>query len=246
MEIYPSTKPSAENIEKHSTNLKEILHNKHLQIGKMVAGVGVEASNVLDLTDYKNLENGELNYSEDQLFHLCTSKSFKGLLFYNTIHLDDKVLERILKKIGKHICVLCLDSCNQITNEGLKKIALHCPNLRALRMEDMIMITDDAIQEILKRCKKLEWINLSGCINVDVDLALQNVGEYCPRLSMIEGLGNSKEQRWGDFALKEMINLHFLLPEMVIDCKDRNLTKNVVNRFHHKHPHVQLIHYNEM
>jgi len=70
--------------------------------------------------------------------------------------------------------------CHLLTDEAIKEIFRHCPNIRVLSAHSCDKITGDAFFDI-KNCSQMEVLDMSYCSNLS-DIALQYVSEYCPKL----------------------------------------------------------------
>ena len=80
--------------------------------------------------------------------------------------------------------------CVLLTDDAVKEIFLHCPDLRILSVHSCEKITGESFFDV-KGCENLELLDLSYCTNFS-DLALQYVSEYCPKLKNLDLSGCSQ------------------------------------------------------
>ncbi|XP_056688894.1 uncharacterized protein [Spinacia oleracea] len=58
----------------------------------------------------------------------------------------------------------------EITDEVLGMLVRMCPGLAHLDLEDCDELTEEGVKEVIKPCKKLRFLSLSACLNVDVNI----------------------------------------------------------------------------
>ncbi|XP_053374589.1 uncharacterized protein LOC123530764 [Mercenaria mercenaria] len=68
---------------------------------------------------------------------------------------------RFLEK-HSHVSVLNLSFCSKVTNNCIKQIAQHCPDLRELDIQACYMVTNAGVRELIQHCKFLQTLNISG------------------------------------------------------------------------------------
>ena len=64
--------------------------------------------------------------------------------------------------------VRCADSYDEtgFTDEAIKAIAMNCPLLTSLNVENCIYLTDESIEAITTNCPSLTTLKVKGCWNV--------------------------------------------------------------------------------
>lgn len=97
---------------------------------------------------------------------------------------------------------LIIGGCRDVSDESLKQLATACSkSLKNLRMDWCLNISDSSIECILKKCKKLEVLDI-GCCEEVTDAAFQGLGggvfelhlkilkvSNCPKITVV-GIGN--------------------------------------------------------
>uniref|UniRef100_A0A8C6PEX2 F-box and leucine-rich repeat protein 2 n=1 Tax=Nothobranchius furzeri TaxID=105023 RepID=A0A8C6PEX2_NOTFU len=71
-------------------------------------------------------------------------------------------------------------------NDGaLKHLQKHCPELTTINIQSCTQITDDGLVSLCRGCHKLQIICVSGCSNI-TDASLTALGLNCPLLKILE------------------------------------------------------------
>eukprot|EP01039_Chlorochromonas_danica_P009076 gene9076-10018_t len=65
-------------------------------------------------------------------------------------------------------------TCSQLTDRALQHIARCLPHLKELELEDGKLVTDHGMEILLSRCKELELLNISGCVQL-TEVTLQKI-----------------------------------------------------------------------
>ena len=85
---------------------------------------------------------------------------------------------RDLAQCFTQLQVLALNSCEEVTDEGLQEVVQRCPRLMELHAENTKM-TDETRHDLAKCCTKLKKLNAAGCFGV-TDAGLQQLVRDCP------------------------------------------------------------------
>ncbi|KAG2670279.1 hypothetical protein I3760_14G078300 [Carya illinoinensis] len=92
---------------------------------------------------------------------------------------------------------LNLNGCQKISNEGIEAITNVCPTLKVFFIYWNVRITDMGIKHLVKNCKYVTKLNLSGCkdclsavlltwqLKNISDKSLQLVAENYPKLELL-------------------------------------------------------------
>ncbi|KNA05739.1 hypothetical protein SOVF_187630 [Spinacia oleracea] len=92
----------------------------------------------------------------------------RGLVNMNLAACQLKVVSR-KDAIISTLKVLDVKS-SEITDEVLGMLVRMCPGLVHLDLEDCDELTEEGVKEVIKSCKKLRFLSLSACLNVDINI----------------------------------------------------------------------------
>ncbi|XP_048451592.1 F-box/LRR-repeat protein 20 [Rhincodon typus] len=73
----------------------------------------------------------------------------------------------------------------QLDDDSLKHIQVHCPELVTLNLQACSQITDEGLVSVCRGCHKLQFLCVSGCGNI-TDASITALGLNCPRLKILE------------------------------------------------------------
>ncbi|KAK3030789.1 hypothetical protein RJ639_037170, partial [Escallonia herrerae] len=102
--------------------------------------------------------------------------------------IEDKHLE-----VLKNKCLNCLQNleflnlngCQKISDEGIETITMACPALKVFSIYWNIRVTDIGVAHLVKDCKHIVDLNMSGCKNIS-DKSLQLVADNYQELECIK------------------------------------------------------------
>lgn len=92
--------------------------------------------------------------------------------------------------------------CEDVTDAGLEKIALHCPSLKTLLLRQRFM-RSETLQAFADNCPNLEDVGLSSVSCIAGDL-MESVAPRLKRLKILDvswNAGRAPLQRYFDFFL---------------------------------------------
>lgn len=118
--------------------------------------------------------------------------------------IEDKHLELIKNKCQdslQKLESLNLNGCQKISDKGIETITSACPNLKVFSIYWNIRATDIGIGHLVRNCKHVVDLNLSGCKNIS-DKDLQLVAEHYPEL---ESLNLTRCVKLTDNGLKKIL-----------------------------------------
>ncbi|OMO68838.1 Leucine-rich repeat, cysteine-containing subtype [Corchorus olitorius] len=101
--------------------------------------------------------------------------------------IDDGHLEILKSKCSDSLQgleSLNLNGCQKITDKGIEAITSCCPKLKVFSIYWNVRATDIAIKHLVKNCKYIVDLNLSGCKNLS-DKSLQLVADNYPELESL-------------------------------------------------------------
>ncbi|KAL4222932.1 hypothetical protein ACF0H5_018973 [Mactra antiquata] len=64
--------------------------------------------------------------------------------------------------LHSHVSTLIMRFCSNVSNNCMKKVAQFCPDLQKLDIQACYLVTNAGIREVLKQCKYLKHLNISG------------------------------------------------------------------------------------
>ncbi|CAF2048431.1 unnamed protein product [Brassica napus] len=71
---------------------------------------------------------------------------------------------------------LNLNGCQKISDSGIEAITSICPKLKVISIYWNVRVTDDCIKHLIKNCRNIIDLNLSGCKSI-TDIGMQLVAE---------------------------------------------------------------------
>ncbi|XP_062112270.1 F-box protein At3g58530 [Humulus lupulus] len=101
--------------------------------------------------------------------------------------MEEKNLELIKSKCSdtiQNLESLNLNGCQKISDKGIEVITSACPKLKVFSIYWNVRATDGGIRSLVKNCKHVVDLNLSGCKNIS-DKSLQLVAEHYPELEFL-------------------------------------------------------------
>ncbi|GAB4851495.1 hypothetical protein Ancab_030896 [Ancistrocladus abbreviatus] len=110
----------------------------------------------LSLPRYKHVQHINLEFAQD---------------------IEDKHLELLKSKCSsslQNLEILNLNGCQKVSDKGIEAITSVSPNLRVFYIYWNVRVTDIAMQHLVKNCKHIVDVNLSGCKNIS-DKSLQQI-----------------------------------------------------------------------
>ncbi|GIZ00825.1 hypothetical protein CEXT_734381 [Caerostris extrusa] len=84
----------------------------------------------------------------------------------------------LLARSCSRLRALDIGKCD-VTDNGLRAISEHCPNLKKLSVKSCELITDQGLQSIAFYCRGLQQLNIQDC-NITVD-GYRTVKKFCRR-----------------------------------------------------------------
>ncbi|KAL9266809.1 F-box protein-like protein [Drosera capensis] len=118
---------------------------------------------------------------------------------------EDKHLELIKSKYSsslQHLDNLNLNGCQKISDKGVEAITRVTLSLKIFSIYWNVRITDVSIQNLVKNCKNVIDLNLSGCKNI-TDHSMQLIADNYQDL---ESLNITRCIRINDFGLDHILN----------------------------------------
>lgn len=111
-------------------------------------------------------------------------KKLQGLrkLYMYYSFTSDLIVKNIIPQIPSLRKLNLGNSNPKLTDETTNIISQHCPNLVYLTLS-FSLITSKGLRNIGQGCKKLSFIDLSGCYLIDDEIS--NFLNYCPELKII-------------------------------------------------------------
>ncbi|CAF1364141.1 unnamed protein product, partial [Didymodactylos carnosus] len=116
------------------------------------------------MNDDKDIMNELLN---DYLTaSICYLEHLKELDF-GWCDIPPDFIKKFVKNCGKSLMKLFLTACRRITNDDMIAISEYCPELKQLDILGSRIINEQSIELILKKCTKLEFLDLSFCDKIE-------------------------------------------------------------------------------
>ncbi|XP_048320729.1 F-box protein At3g58530 [Ziziphus jujuba] len=118
--------------------------------------------------------------------------------------IEDKHLELVKGKCLdslQNLESLNLNGCQKISDKGIEAITSACPKLKVFSIYWNVRVTDVGLTHLVKNCKHVIDLNLSGCKNIS-DRGLQLVAEHYPEL---EFLNLTRCVKLTDYGLQQIL-----------------------------------------
>ena len=90
-----------------------------------------------------------------------------------------------INKFTNKLTYINLNYCQKIDDDALIKISNNCPNLTHLELYIIPNLTDIGLKEIIMKCHKLIYLNLSGCSHFGEE-SLLLLPQYLPKIEFID------------------------------------------------------------
>ncbi|GAA0169801.1 hypothetical protein LIER_24202 [Lithospermum erythrorhizon] len=148
---------------------------------------------VCSFTLWQTLNLRLMNNAGDRLLSALTL-----IRYHNVEHIDlasakgieDKHLKLLKTKervVGslENLESLNLDCCENISNKGVRDVINTCPRLKKFSIGENLRVTDFCIKFLVKDCKCLTDLNLSGCKNL-TDNSLVTIRNACRGLESLD------------------------------------------------------------
>ncbi|XP_054824807.1 F-box protein At3g58530 isoform X5 [Prosopis cineraria] len=120
----------------------------------------------LSLPRYRNVKQINLEFAQD---------------------IDDTHLILLKTKCSdslKGLDSLNLNGCQKISDEGVEAITSCCPQLKSFSIYWNVRLTDAGLRHLVKNCKGIIYLNISGCKNIS-DQSLEFVAENYSELESL-------------------------------------------------------------
>ncbi|XP_050122526.1 F-box protein At3g58530-like isoform X5 [Malus sylvestris] len=101
--------------------------------------------------------------------------------------IEDKHLELVKSKCRdslQDLEVLNLNGCQKISDKGIEAITSACPSLKEFSSYWNVRVTDIGLAHLVKNCKHIVDLNVSGCKNLS-DKSLQLIAQNYPELQLL-------------------------------------------------------------
>ncbi|KAM1936292.1 hypothetical protein ACFX15_013583 [Malus domestica] len=101
--------------------------------------------------------------------------------------IEDKHLELVKSKCRdslQDLEVLNLNGCQKISDKGIEAITSACPSLKEFSSYWNVRVTDIGLAHLVKNCKHIVDLNISGCKNLS-DKSLQLIAQNYPELQLL-------------------------------------------------------------
>eukprot|EP00981_Chlorochromonas_danica_P003354 scaffold644_cov168-Ochromonas_danica.AAC.46 len=122
---------------------------------------------ILELIDAKHMPgHAGLPTDSDVQALVQNAPLLEGFDFSNCSSLTNSSLE-YLNRIAR-IRSLNLSGCTLLNDQGLHLIPNILNNLERLALQNVVLLTDEGVEQIADHCKKLVYLNLNGCYQVSV------------------------------------------------------------------------------
>lgn len=133
-------------------------------------------------------------------------------------------------------------TCSQLTDRALQHIARCLPHLKELELEDGKLVTNHGMEILLSRCKELELLNLSGCLqlteetlqrianNGSVKTSLTLTKTAISALAIVRVILERKLSATLEWFLDP--GLHEIVVKMVMAEGDSSYSKKIVKYLH--------------
>ncbi|KAL6539875.1 hypothetical protein OROHE_011646 [Orobanche hederae] len=115
------------------------------------------------------LDFHEMNNAGDRLVAALSLSRYQNVKHINlefARDVEDKHLEIVKRKCGhsiKNLEVLNLNGCQKISDMGIEFITCNCPKLKVFSIYWNVRVSDLGISNLVKNCKLVVDLNLSGC-----------------------------------------------------------------------------------
>ncbi len=150
----------------------------------------------------------------------------KTLELYHT-SIDDEGFRQFFAHFNGTLCDVILDNPGDVTDEGLKVIALNCPKLEYLKLSHMSSITNDGIEYLVTRCKSIQELHLNNSVFSFRDDAnankchfsndcIQTISRNCPNLGNFRLLNSDAISHSGISGIAE--GCRYLWGIMLYEC----------------------------
>ncbi|KAG9129111.1 hypothetical protein Leryth_006369 [Lithospermum erythrorhizon] len=136
---------------------------------RLMNNAGDRLLSALTLTRYHNVEHIDLASAKG-----IEDKHLKLL----------KTKERVVGSL-ENLESLNLDCCENISNRGVRDVINTCPRLKKFSIGENLRVTDFCIKFLVKDCKCLTDLNLSGCKNL-TDNSLVTIRNACRGLESLD------------------------------------------------------------
>ncbi|XP_028948756.1 F-box protein At3g58530-like isoform X6 [Malus domestica] len=101
--------------------------------------------------------------------------------------IEDKHLELVKSKCQdslQDLEVMNLNGCQKISDKGIEAITSACPSLKEFLSYWNVRVTDIGLAHLVKNCKHIVDLNVSGCKNLS-DKSLQLIAQNYPELQLL-------------------------------------------------------------
>ncbi|RXH76503.1 hypothetical protein DVH24_019391 [Malus domestica] len=142
----------------------------HLDFREM-NNAGNRLVDALSLARYRHVKHINLEFAQD---------------------IEDKHLELVKSKVTFILCqdslqdleVMNLNGCQKISDKGIEAITSACPSLKEFLSYWNVRVTDIGLAHLVKNCKHIVDLNVSGCKNLS-DKSLQLIAQNYPELQLL-------------------------------------------------------------
>ncbi|XP_074307028.1 F-box protein At3g58530 [Silene latifolia] len=128
------------------------------------------------------LEFREMNNAGTRLLSALSLRRYKQVKEINlefAQNVEDTHFELIKNKCSsslENLEILNLNGCQKISDKGIEAITSACPTLRVFSVYWNVRVTEVSIQNLVKYCKNVIDLNLSGCKNIS-DRSMQLIAD---------------------------------------------------------------------
>ncbi|GJS95124.1 leucine-rich repeat, cysteine-containing subtype protein [Tanacetum coccineum] len=206
------------------SHLRQIVLSRRLRVGDL----GVDSI----VRSYKNLQEldftGCLSVTNESLKAIGESNSFLNLNMRGCL-ISDLGLEYIANgNLKNSLEMLFLGECDRISDLGVDSIVRSCKNLQELDLSGCLSITDESLKAI-GESNSLLILNLSDCLITDMGLEYLADGNLMNSLTGLDLSGCDRISDDGICYLNEFDNL----TDLSLSRCDRCLTEDVIGAISH-------------
>ncbi|KAF3625968.1 F-box protein [Capsicum annuum] len=144
----------------------------HPSLWLVYAGLkGMRCGTVLKLADQllQVLDFHEMSNAGDRLVSALSLPRYHSVKHINlefAQDIEDKQLENVKSKCEDSLLdleILNLNGCQRISDKGIEVVTNTCPKLKVFSIYWNVRVTDVGITHLVKNCKSVVDLNLSGC-----------------------------------------------------------------------------------
>jgi hypothetical protein len=97
---------------------------------------------------------------------------------------DDHIKTWLETAYSSEITTVRLNGSTEVTDQGIMRLATHCPNITAIGLDGCRNLTDEAICTLAEHCHKIRRIRLDSCSQI-TNNGVCTLAAHCPDMATI-------------------------------------------------------------